>query len=147
MAHSPKDLVQRKHNYAIIDETDSVLIDDARTPLIISGPVPEGDRQEFDVLKAPVENIVQKQRTELIQTLAQAKKLIADGDQKDNLYFNDLLRAVDNGISFVKHPQFNADIAGCALIFDNDVRVNLACEDVLAEAASYFDNLGIGPTE
>lgn len=83
MAHSPKDLVQRKHNYAIIDETDSVLIDDARTPLIISGPVPEGDRQEFDVLKAPVENIVQKQRTELIQTLAQAKKLIAEGDQKE----------------------------------------------------------------
>lgn len=83
MAHSPKDLVQRRHNYAIIDETDSVLIDDARTPLIISGPVPEGDRQEFDVLKAPVESIVQVQRTELIQTLAQAKKLIADGDLKE----------------------------------------------------------------
>ncbi|MGJ8684535.1 MAG: preprotein translocase subunit SecA [Nonlabens sp.] len=83
MAHSPKDLVQRKHNYAIIDETDSVLIDDARTPLIISGPVPQGDRQEFDVLKAPVENIVQAQRTELIKTLALAKKLIADGDQKE----------------------------------------------------------------
>ncbi|GAK75924.1 protein export cytoplasm protein SecA ATPaserNA helicase [Nonlabens ulvanivorans] len=83
MAHSPKDLVQRRHNYAIIDETDSVLIDDARTPLIISGPVPEGDRQEFDVLKAPVESIVQVQRTELIKTLAQAKKLIADGDLKE----------------------------------------------------------------
>jgi len=83
MAHSPKDLVQRRHNYAIIDETDSVLIDDARTPLIISGPVPEGDRQEFDVLKAPVENIVQAQRKELIQTLALAKKLITDGDQKE----------------------------------------------------------------
>lgn len=83
MAHSPQDLVQRKHNYAIIDETDSVLIDDARTPLIISGPVPEGDRQEFDVLKAPVERIVNEQRKQLIQTLAQAKKLIADGDQKE----------------------------------------------------------------
>ncbi|KEZ93722.1 preprotein translocase subunit SecA [Nonlabens ulvanivorans] len=83
MAHSPKDLVQRRHNYAIIDETDSVLIDDARTPLIISGPVPEGDRQEFDVLKAPVESIVQVQRNELIKTLAQAKKLIADGDLKE----------------------------------------------------------------
>ncbi|QJP34847.1 preprotein translocase subunit SecA [Nonlabens sp. Ci31] len=83
MAHAPKDLVQRKHNYAIIDETDSVLIDDARTPLIISGPVPQGDRQEFDVLKAPVANIVEVQRKELVQTLAQAKKLIAEGDTKE----------------------------------------------------------------
>ena len=83
MAHAPKDLVQRKHNYAIIDETDSVLIDDARTPLIISGPVPQGDRQEFDVLKQPVANIVEVQRKELIKTLAQAKKLIADGDLKE----------------------------------------------------------------
>lgn len=83
MAHATKDLVQRKHNYAIIDETDSVLIDDARTPLIISGPVPQGDRQEYDVLKAPVDNIVNVQRKELVQTLAQAKKLIADGDTKE----------------------------------------------------------------
>jgi preprotein translocase subunit SecA len=49
MTHSPDDLVQRKHNYAIVDEVDSVLIDDARTPLIISGPVPQGDRHEFNV--------------------------------------------------------------------------------------------------
>ncbi|MEO9954962.1 preprotein translocase subunit SecA [Nonlabens sp.] len=83
MAHATKDLVQRKHNYAIIDETDSVLIDDARTPLIISGPVPQGDRQEYDVLKAPVDNIVNVQRKELVQTLALAKKLIADGDAKE----------------------------------------------------------------
>jgi preprotein translocase subunit SecA len=83
MAHSTKDLVQRKHNYAIIDETDSVLIDDARTPLIISGPVPEGDRQEFDVLKKPVDNIVNVQRKLLTQTLAKAKKLIAEGDTKE----------------------------------------------------------------
>ncbi len=83
MAHATKDLVQRKHNYAIIDETDSVLIDDARTPLIISGPVPEGDRQEFDVLKRPVENIVSVQRKELTQTLAKAKKLIAEGNTKE----------------------------------------------------------------
>ncbi|KQC34112.1 preprotein translocase subunit SecA [Nonlabens sp. YIK11] len=83
MAHATADLVQRKHNYAIIDETDSVLIDDARTPLIISGPVPEGDRQEFDVLKRPVENIVSVQRKELVQTLAKAKKLIAEGDTKE----------------------------------------------------------------
>ncbi len=83
MAHATKDLVQRKHNYAIIDETDSVLIDDARTPLIISGPVPEGDRQEFDSLKAPVDNIVNVQRKELVQVLAQAKKLISEGDIKE----------------------------------------------------------------
>jgi preprotein translocase subunit SecA len=83
MAHATKDLVQRKHNYAIIDETDSVLVDDARTPLIISGPVPEGDRQEFDVLKAPVDNIVNVQRKELVQVLAQAKKLISEGDTKE----------------------------------------------------------------
>ncbi|AZQ43895.1 preprotein translocase subunit SecA [Nonlabens ponticola] len=83
MAHSTKDLVQRKHNYAIIDEIDSVLIDDARTPLIISGPVPEGDRQEFDVLKRPVENIVSVQRKQLVQTLAKAKKLISEGDTKE----------------------------------------------------------------
>ncbi|SCX93176.1 protein translocase subunit secA [Nonlabens sp. Hel1_33_55] len=83
MAHATADLVQRKHNYAIIDETDSVLIDDARTPLIISGPVPEGDRQEFDVLKRPVDNIVNVQRKELTQTLAKAKKLISEGDSKE----------------------------------------------------------------
>jgi preprotein translocase subunit SecA len=87
MAHATKDLVQRKHNYAIIDETDSVLVDDARTPLIISGPVPEGDRQEFDVLKAPVDNIVNVQRKELEQVLAQAKKLISEGDTKEGVKF------------------------------------------------------------
>ncbi|MFY7988038.1 MAG: DEAD/DEAH box helicase, partial [Flavobacterium sp.] len=58
MAHAPEDLVQRKHNYAIVDEVDSVLIDDARTPLIISGPVPQGDRHEFLELKPKVENLV-----------------------------------------------------------------------------------------
>ena len=59
MAHSPDDLVQRKHNYAIVDEVDSVLIDDARTPLIISGPVPKGDRHEFNELKPKVDNLYQ----------------------------------------------------------------------------------------
>ena len=58
MAHAPEDLVQRKHNFAIVDEVDSVLIDDARTPLIISGPVPQGDRQEFSELKPKVDNLV-----------------------------------------------------------------------------------------
>ena len=83
MAHAPSDLVQREHHYAIIDETDSVLIDDARTPLIISGPVPEGDRHEFDQLKPQVERIVNTQRKLLTGVLAEAKKLIAEGDEKE----------------------------------------------------------------
>ncbi len=83
MAHTPKDLVQRPHNYAIVDEVDSVLVDDARTPLIISGPVPEGDRHEFNELKPKVSEIVQKQRQHLTGVLAEAKKLIKEGDTKE----------------------------------------------------------------
>ena len=83
MAHTPSDLVQRPHHYAIVDEVDSVLIDDARTPLIISGPVPEGDRHEFNELKPKVADIVQKQRQYLTGVLAEAKKLIAEGDTKE----------------------------------------------------------------
>ena len=65
MAHSPDDLVQRPHHYAIVDEVDSVLVDDARTPLIISGPIPQGDRHEFTELKPKVDDIVSIQRKEL----------------------------------------------------------------------------------
>jgi len=83
MSHSPNDLVQRKHNYAIVDEVDSVLIDDARTPLIISGPVPKGDVHEFDVLKPQISKIVDVQRKYLVGVLAEAKKLIAAGDTKE----------------------------------------------------------------
>lgn len=83
MAHTPKDLVQRPHHYAIVDEVDSVLIDDARTPLIISGPVPEGDRHEFNELRPKVADIVQKQRQHLTGVLAEAKKLIKEGDTKE----------------------------------------------------------------
>jgi preprotein translocase subunit SecA len=83
MAHTPTDLVQRPHNYAIVDEVDSVLVDDARTPLIISGPVPEGDRHEFNELKPKVNEIVQKQRQHLTGILAEAKKLITEGDTKE----------------------------------------------------------------
>jgi preprotein translocase subunit SecA len=82
MSHSPNDLVQRKHNYAIVDEVDSVLIDDARTPLIISGPVPKGDVHEFDALKPQISKIVEVQRKYLVGVLAEAKKLIAAGDTK-----------------------------------------------------------------
>ena len=80
MAHTAEDLVQRKHNYAIVDEVDSVLVDDARTPLIISGPTPEGDRHEFDILKSNVGNLVSTQRSLLTGVLAEAKAKIKDGD-------------------------------------------------------------------
>ena len=83
MAHSPSDLVQPKHNYAIVDEVDSVLIDDARTPLIISGPVPQGDRHEFNELKPKISDLVNKQRQYLTGVLAEAKKLIKEGDTKE----------------------------------------------------------------
>ena len=83
MAHSPDDLVQRPHHYAIVDEVDSVLVDDARTPLIISGPIPQGDRHEFTELKPKVENIVSVQRKYLTGVLAEAKKLIKAGDTKE----------------------------------------------------------------
>ncbi|MEM6516833.1 MAG: preprotein translocase subunit SecA [Bacteroidota bacterium] len=83
MAHSPDDLVQRPHHYAIVDEVDSVLIDDARTPLIISGPIPQGDRHEFTELKPKVDDIVTVQRKYLTGVLAEAKKLIAEGDDKE----------------------------------------------------------------
>ena len=83
MAHSMDDLVQRPHNYAIVDEVDSVLVDDARTPLIISGPVPDGDRHEFDALKPKISSLVSQQRQHLTTVLAQAKKLISEGDVKE----------------------------------------------------------------
>ncbi|WP_291102151.1 MULTISPECIES: preprotein translocase subunit SecA [unclassified Flavobacterium] len=91
MAHSPDDLVQRKHNYAIVDEVDSVLIDDARTPLIISGPVPQGDRHEFIELKPKIENLVSLQRQLANGFLSEAKKLIKEGNTKDGGFI--LLRA------------------------------------------------------
>jgi len=83
MAHSPNDLVQRPHHFAIVDEVDSVLIDDARTPLIISGPVPQGDRHEFNELKPKINGIVEVQRKYLTGVLAEAKKLISEGDTKE----------------------------------------------------------------
>ena len=83
MAHTSADLVQRAHNYAIVDEVDSVLIDDARTPLIISGPTPKGDRHEFNELKPLVADLVEKQRTYLTKVLADARKLIAEGNTKE----------------------------------------------------------------
>ncbi len=79
MARSPEDLVQRKLHYAMVDEVDSVLIDDARTPLIISGPVPRGDQHEFYELKPRIERLLNAQKNYINTCLAEAKKLIAEG--------------------------------------------------------------------
>ncbi len=83
MSRVPEDLVQRKHNYAIVDEVDSVLIDDARTPLIISGPTPKGDNQEFAPLKPRIEKIVNAQKNYVNSALTDAKKLLAEGKDKE----------------------------------------------------------------
>ena len=86
MANSPDDLVQRKHNFAIVDEVDSVLIDDARTPLIISGAIPKGDKHEFNELKPKIERIVSTQRKLLVNTLAEAKNLINSGEEEEGSF-------------------------------------------------------------
>ena len=83
MARRPQDLVQRPHNYSIVDEVDSVLIDDARTPLIISGPTPTGDKHEFNELKHKIDLLVSAQKKYINTVLADAKKLIKEGDEKE----------------------------------------------------------------
>ncbi len=86
MTHDPDEMVQREHNYAIVDEVDSVLIDDARTPLIISGPTPRGDHQEFDELKPQVTKLYNAQRAYVTSLLADARKILqneaASNDEK-----------------------------------------------------------------
>ena len=82
MATSPDDLVQRRHNYAIVDEVDSVLIDDARTPLIISGPVPKGDDQSFEEYQPLIERLYEAQRKLATEYLSEAKQLIASDDKE-----------------------------------------------------------------
>lgn len=82
MAISPNDLVQRKHNYAIVDEVDSVLIDDARTPLIISGPIPRGEEQLFDQFRSNVEVVVNAQKSFCTKLLAEAKTKMGSEDSK-----------------------------------------------------------------
>ena len=80
MVHTPEEMVQRKHHYAMVDEVDSVLIDDARTPLIISGPVPKGDDQQFHIHKPRIQQIVQEQEKIVRTCLNEAKKRFAEGD-------------------------------------------------------------------
>jgi preprotein translocase subunit SecA len=81
MAKDPLDLVQRGHHYAMVDEVDSVLIDEARTPLIISGPVPKGDQHEFADLKPRIFKLVEAQKKIVGQYLVDAKKMISEGDE------------------------------------------------------------------
>ncbi len=95
MAHSVNDLVQRSHHFAIVDEVDSVLVDDARTPLIISGQVPQGDRHEFNELKPRIDNLVNAQSKYLTNALAEAKKLIAEGKTEEGGF---LLLRVHRGL-------------------------------------------------
>ena len=83
MASSPKDLVQRKHHYAIVDEVDSVLIDDARTPLIISGPVPKGDDQMFENYRPSIEHLYNLQKNFVTSLVAEARKLFAEGKPEE----------------------------------------------------------------
>ncbi len=84
MTGNPDELVQRPHNFAIVDEVDSVLIDDARTPLIISGPTPQGDKQDFDELKPMVQKLYSAQRNFVNKIFAEAKRLLADEDNQEN---------------------------------------------------------------
>lgn len=83
MATNPKDLVQRRHNYSIVDEVDSVLVDDARTPLIISGPIPRGEHQQFDNLKPKVQNLVKAQNELVMKIFTDSKKLLNSEDKKE----------------------------------------------------------------
>ncbi|RUT79846.1 preprotein translocase subunit SecA [Ancylomarina longa] len=83
MATNPKDLVQRRHNYSIVDEVDSVLIDDARTPLIISGPIPRGEHQQFDELKPKVEKLVKAQNELVMKIFTDAKRLLNSENKKE----------------------------------------------------------------
>ena len=96
MTGNPEELVQRKHHFAIVDEVDSVLIDDARTPLIISGPTPRGDHQEFDVLKPDVVKLYEAQKRLVTLCLAEAKKILTDPNatqEQKNHGANQLFRA------------------------------------------------------
>ncbi|RLD38537.1 MAG: preprotein translocase subunit SecA [Bacteroidetes bacterium] len=99
MTSNPDELVQRKHNYSIVDEVDSVLIDDARTPLIISGPTPKGDNQEFETLKPNIERLYQAQRKLVTSILAESKKILhGNPDDKQEKKGGELLFRAYRGL-------------------------------------------------
>jgi preprotein translocase subunit SecA len=106
MVHHPEEKVQRKHHFAMVDEVDSVLVDDARTPLIISGPVPRGDEQQFYALKPRIEQMIEAQRRIANQSLTEAKKLIAEGKtDKDTggLYLYRAYRGLPKNSALIKY--------------------------------------------
>jgi preprotein translocase, SecA subunit len=106
MVHHPDEMVQRKHHYAMVDEVDSVLVDDARTPLIISGPVPKGDEQQFHILKPRIERLLEAQRKVTNASLTEAKKLIAEGkSDKDNggLHLYRAFRGLPKNSALIKY--------------------------------------------
>jgi preprotein translocase subunit SecA len=105
MVHTAEEMVQRRHHYAMVDEVDSVLIDDARTPLIISGPVPRGDDQQFHILKPRVHQLVEVQRQIVIKSLIDAKKLITegkDGPQDGGLHLMRAYRGLPKNSTLIK---------------------------------------------
>ncbi len=102
MSRSKSELVQRPHNYVIVDEVDSVLIDDARTPLIISGPTPKGDKQEFDQLKPFVQKLVNEQRRLVTQQLAQARQLYESGTPENEKEAGKLILRCHRGMPKTK---------------------------------------------
>jgi len=102
MAHTPKDLVQRKPNYAIVDEVDSVLVDDARTPLIISGAVPKGDIHEFNELKPKIEKLVSTQRQYLQGILSDAKKMFKEGHEEAGYNLFSVYRGLPKNKALIK---------------------------------------------
>jgi len=93
MVHTPDEMVQRKHHFAMVDEVDSVLIDDARTPLIISGPVPKGDEQQYHILKSRVQQLFEMQRQVVNKNLIEARKLFTDGQDDAKTGGLSLMRA------------------------------------------------------
>jgi preprotein translocase subunit SecA len=100
MVRNPEELVQRKHNYSIVDEVDSVLIDDARTPLIISGPTPQGEKHEFHEMKPKVERLVSAQRTLITHLIAETRRLLLpkDGEKADEKKGGELLLRCYRGL-------------------------------------------------
>lgn len=106
MVHNPEEMVQRRHHFAMVDEVDSVLIDDARTPLIISGPVPKGDDQQYHILKPRVYQLVDVQKQVVNKCLIDAKKLISEGKddaQEGGLYLMRAYRGLPKNTALIKY--------------------------------------------
>ncbi|NCC99121.1 MAG: preprotein translocase subunit SecA [Bacteroidia bacterium] len=139
MASSPKDLVQRMHNYAIVDEVDSVLIDDARTPLIISGPVPKGEDQLFEEYRPKVERIVAAQKALATKLLADAKRAMASENEKEReqgaIYLFRTFKGLPKNkplIKFLSEPGVKATMLKTEAVYmeQNDRRMHEITDDL-----------------